>query len=216
MQAERAHISALPLSTVTAMTTGGQIIGRAHSKTLPPAAFYKHITVTPVLISGSHPHGMSTGRLFPPTGFPVICVSIITVISVDPDMLSAWTSGTVLADADRRPKLNYDLRVRGYNPERKAKQRGKNQFSHFLLLRLYEQAYGRSERDSNALISVRRAAASASFIGLARRLAENEAETDGASRNKSIGFSLCHYAWLHGPNEVPDSFPRPDKLRLSS
>ena len=105
-------------------------------KALSPATFYEHITVASVFISGSHPHRMSAWRLFPPTGFPVIGVSIITVVSVDPDMLSAWTSGTMLADADRRPKLNYDLRVRGYNPERKAKQRGKNQFSHFLLLRL--------------------------------------------------------------------------------
>jgi len=138
MQAERAHMSALPLSTATviAMTTGGQTVSRARSKALPPAAFYEHITVASVFISGSHPHRMSAWRLFPPTGFPVIGVSIITVVSVDPDMLSAWTSGTMLADADRRPKLNYDLRVRGYNPERKAKQRGKNQFSHFLLLRL--------------------------------------------------------------------------------
>jgi hypothetical protein len=56
----------------------------------------------------------------------------------------AWTGGTMLADADRRPKFYYDLSLSRY-PKRKAKQRDKNQFSHFLLLRLHEQVYGRRE-----------------------------------------------------------------------
>jgi hypothetical protein len=94
-------------------------------KALPPSAFYEDITITSVFIAGSYPHRMSTWRLFPPTTLPVICVSVITVISAYPDMVPAWTGGTMLADTDRRPKLYYDLSMSRY-PKRKAKQRGKN------------------------------------------------------------------------------------------
>ena len=49
----------------------------------------------------------------------------------------------MLTNTDRGTKLYYDLRMSRYYPKSKTKQRGKNQFSHFLLLRVSEQAYGR-------------------------------------------------------------------------
>ena len=53
------------------------------------------------------------------------------MISANPDMIPAWTSGTMLPDADRGPKLYYDLRMSRYYPKGKSKQRSKNQISHF-------------------------------------------------------------------------------------
>ena len=117
------------------MTAGGQIIVRARNEALPPVTFRVNIPVMAVRVSGSDPYRMSTWRLFPPARLPVICVSFIVVVSAYPDMVPAWTGGTMLADADRGPKPYYDLSMTRY-PERKAKQRGKNQFSHLVLLRL--------------------------------------------------------------------------------
>jgi hypothetical protein len=125
-----------------AMTAGGQIIVRPHNEALPPTTFRVNIPVVTVRVSGSDPYRMSTWRLFPPARLPVISVSFIAVVSAYPDMVPAWTGGTMLADADRGTKPYYDLSMSRY-PKRKAKKRGKNQFSHFLLLRLHEQVYGR-------------------------------------------------------------------------
>jgi hypothetical protein len=87
---------------------------------------------------------MGAGWLFPPARLPVICVSFIAMISAYPDVIPAWTNGTMLPDADRWPKLDYDLRMSRYYPKGKPKKRSENQSPHFLLLRLYEQVCGRS------------------------------------------------------------------------
>jgi hypothetical protein len=54
-------------------------------------------------------------------------------------------------DADRGPDLDYKLRLRGYHSQGKAEQCSKNQFSHSLLLRLYEQMHGRSGKAEHKL-----------------------------------------------------------------
>ena len=76
---------------------------------------------------------MGAGWLFPPARLPVICVSFIAMISAHPDVIPAWTNGTMFPDADRWPKLDYDLRMSRYYSKDKAKKRSENQISHFLL-----------------------------------------------------------------------------------
>jgi hypothetical protein len=102
---------------------------------LAPAAFRINIPVTAPRVSGSNPSGIGAGWLFPPARLPVICVPFIAMISAYPDVIPAWTNGTMLPDADRWPKLDYDLRMSRYYPKGKAKKRSKNQISHFLLRR---------------------------------------------------------------------------------
>jgi hypothetical protein len=89
---------------------------------------------------------MGARRLFPPARLPAVGIAIPAVVSVHPDMLPAWTSGTMFPDANRGPKLDYDLRMSRYDPKGKAKKRSKNQISHFLLHRLYEQVHGRFKK----------------------------------------------------------------------
>jgi hypothetical protein len=116
----------------------------AHIEALPPVAFGVNVPVMAVRVSGSNPYRMGAWRLFPPARLPVICVSFIVVVSAYPDMVPAWTGGAMLMDANRGTKFYDDLRMSRY-PKRKPKQRGNNQCSHFLLLRLHEQVYGRSQ-----------------------------------------------------------------------
>jgi hypothetical protein len=89
-----------------------------------------------VCVSGSDPYSMGAWRVFPPALLPVICVSVIVVVSAYPDMIPAWTRGAVFVDADRGPKLYDDLRIGRYYAKGKTKQSGKNEFSHLVLLRL--------------------------------------------------------------------------------
>jgi len=96
-----------------------------------------------VRISGRNPYRMSVWWFFPPARFPTVGIAIPAVISANPDMIPARADGTMLTNTDRGTKLYYDLRMSRYYPKSKTKQRGKNQFSHFLLLRVSEQAYGR-------------------------------------------------------------------------
>jgi hypothetical protein len=140
------------------MTAGGQIIERLYYR-LPPAAFRINIPVMAPRVSGSNPSRAGAGRLFPPARLPMICISFIAMISAHPDVIPAWTNGTMLPDADRWPKLDYDLRMSRYYPKGKAKKCRKNQISHFLLQRLYEQVLGRSRSSVNTLLKVREASA---------------------------------------------------------
>ena len=125
------------------MTTGGQIIVRRHNEALPPATFGIDITVMAMRVSRSHPYRMGVWRLFPPSRLPTVGIAVPVTVSRHPDVISAWTRRAVFADTDRGPELYHDLRMRGYYPKGKAKQRGKNQFSHFLLRCLCKQVYGR-------------------------------------------------------------------------
>jgi hypothetical protein len=127
------------------MTAGGQIIERLNYR-LPPVAFRINIPVMATRVSGSNPSRTGARRLFPPARLPVICVSFIAMISAHPDVIPAWTNGTMLPDADRWSKLDYYLRTGRYYPKGKSKQRSKNQISHSLLLGLYEQVCARSRR----------------------------------------------------------------------
>jgi hypothetical protein len=125
------------------MTAGGQIIVRAHNEALPPVTFRVNIPVMAARVSGSNPYRTGAWRLFPPPRLPGIGIAVVAMITPYPNMLPAWTRRAMFVDADRRPKPYYDLRMRGYYPKRKAKQRGEKQFSHFLLLRLIKHVNGR-------------------------------------------------------------------------
>ena len=118
-----------------AMTVGGQE-SSAFTTKLPPAPFRIKIPVMAVCVSGSDPYRMGAWRLFPPARLPVICVSFIAVVSAYPDVVPAWTRRAVFVNTNRWPKLYDDLRIGRYYPKGKAKQSGKNQFSHLVLLRL--------------------------------------------------------------------------------
>src|SRR5579864_119227 len=97
----------------------------------------------PVRISGRNPDRMSVWWSFPPARFPTVGIAIPAVISANPDMIPARADATMLTNTDRGTKPYYDLRMSRYYPKSKTEQRGKNKFSHFLLLRVYKQAYGR-------------------------------------------------------------------------
>lgn len=125
------------------MTVGGQKSSAFLTK-LPPVAFRINIPVMAVPVTRSDPYRIGAWRLFPPALLPVIGVSFIAVVSAYPDVVPAWTRRAVFVNANRWPKLYDDLRIGGYDPKGKAKQSGKNQCSHFLLLRLNEQVCGRS------------------------------------------------------------------------
>src|ERR1700675_616926 len=117
------------------MTVGGQESSASTTK-LPPVAFRINIPVMAVCVLGSDPYRMGGWRLFPPARLPVISVSFIAVVSAYPDVVPAWTRRAVFVNANRWPKLYNDLRIGRYYPKGKAKQSGKNQFSHLVLLRL--------------------------------------------------------------------------------
>ena len=92
-------------------------------------AFRIQVPVTAVPVLRSHPYSAGVWRLFPPARPPGVGIAIPVVVSVHPHMLTARAGGTMLANADRGPQLDYDLRMSG-NPDDKANQRGKKQFSH--------------------------------------------------------------------------------------
>jgi hypothetical protein len=125
------------------MTVGGQKSSAFLTK-LPPVAFRINIPVMAVPVTRSDPYRIGAWRLFPPALLPVIGVSFIAVVSAYPDVVPAWTRRAVFVNANRWPKLYDDLRIGRYDPKGKAKQSGKNQCSHFLLLRRNEQVCGRS------------------------------------------------------------------------
>src|ERR1017187_4634235 len=127
-----------------AMTAGGQMTERGHNEELPPVTFRIDIPVMAVRVSGSNPSRTGAWRHFPPTRLPSVGVAITAVISPNPDVISAWTKGAMLPNANRRPKPDNDLRMSRYQPQGKPKQHGKSQFSYFLLRWLYKQVYGRS------------------------------------------------------------------------
>jgi hypothetical protein len=103
---------------------------------LPPAAFDEDVTVVSVLPSRGNPYGMLARWFFPTSRLPRIRIAVPAVISTDPDMSYAWPDSAVLVNTYRRPKLHYYLRVSGCHPQGESKKRGKNQFSHLMLLYL--------------------------------------------------------------------------------
>ena len=125
------------------MTFGGQK-SSAFRTPLPPVAFGINIPVTAMPVTGGDPYRIGARRFFPPARLPVIFVSFIAVVSAYPDVVPAWTRRAVFVDANRWPNPYNDLSIGRYYPKGQAKQSGKNQCSHFLLLRLKEQVYGRS------------------------------------------------------------------------
>jgi hypothetical protein len=87
-------------------------------------ACYKYITTAAVGISGSYPDSMSTGTLLPTSRLPGIGVAIPTVISPDPDMLAAWSDGSMLFDGNRRPEPDHHIgRLSTANPDANPQQR---------------------------------------------------------------------------------------------
>ena len=77
----------------------------AYCVNLAPAALYHHISVTPMLPAGSNPHRMRTRRRFPSASLPCIGISIPTVVSAYPDMLTAWPRAAMLNKEPRRCDL---------------------------------------------------------------------------------------------------------------
>jgi len=108
----------------------------AFTPKLPPVTFRINIPVMAVCVSGSDPYRMGAWWLFPSARLPVICVSFIAVVSAYLYVVSAWTRRAVFVNANRWPKFYNDLCIGRYHPKSKAKQSGKNHFSHFVLLRL--------------------------------------------------------------------------------
>jgi hypothetical protein len=88
---------------------------------LPPMTFRIHIPVMAARVSGSNPYRMGAWRRFPAARLPTVGIAIPAVVSADPDVSAAWPSGTMLSDANRGTKLNYDLRMSGYNHKGSAK-----------------------------------------------------------------------------------------------
>src|ERR1039458_3511437 len=99
-----------------AMTAGGQMPERGHNEELPPVTFRIDIPVMAVRVSGSNPSRTGAWRHFPPTRLPSVGVAIPAVISPNPDVISAWTKGAMLPNANRRPKPDNDLRMSRYQP----------------------------------------------------------------------------------------------------
>jgi hypothetical protein len=99
-----------------AMTAGGQMTERGHNEELPPVTFRIDIPVMAVRVSGSNPSRTGAWRHFPPTRLPSVGVAIPAVISPNPDVISAWTKGAMLPNANRRPKPDNDLRMSRYQP----------------------------------------------------------------------------------------------------
>ena len=88
---------------------------------LSPVAFRIHIPVTTVRVSGSDPSRTGPWRLFPPSRLPAVGIAIPAVVSADPHVIPAWPRGTMLADANRGTKFNYDFRMGGYYRKRSTK-----------------------------------------------------------------------------------------------
>ena len=82
---------------------------------LSPTTFGIHIPVAAVSVSGSNPFRMRAWRLFPPARLPAVGSAIPVVVATHPDVIPAWSNRTMLADADRGTKLDYDLRMSGYS-----------------------------------------------------------------------------------------------------
>src|ERR1017187_9346903 len=99
-----------------AMTAGGQMTERGHNEELPPVTFRIDIPIMAVRVSGSNPSRTGAWRHFPPTRLPSVGVAIPAVISPNPDVISAWTKGAMLPNANRRPKPDNDLRMSRYQP----------------------------------------------------------------------------------------------------
>jgi hypothetical protein len=131
---------ALDNDTVTA---GGQMTGRGHGKELPPVAFRVNIPAMAVRVPRSNPSRADAWRCFPSACLPSVGIAVPTLISANPDMTAAWTKRAVFPDANRWPEPDNHFRMGGHQPKGKAKQRGKNQFSHVLLLRVMKQVRGR-------------------------------------------------------------------------
>jgi hypothetical protein len=68
---------------------------------LPPPAIDKDIPVMAMRVPRSDPYRMGARRLFPPARLPAVGIAIPAVVSAHPDMLPAWTSGTMFPDANR-------------------------------------------------------------------------------------------------------------------
>ena len=119
------------------------------------------------------------------------------MISAYPDVIPAWTNGTMLPDADRWTKLDYNLRLSRYYPKGKAKKRSKNQISHFLLQRLHEQVHGRSR----------------SSVSFSFGFAESDIERDGPPWNNSIGIGLFLHVRLDSLEQLFDNITSPGKIR---
>jgi len=128
-----------------AVTGGGQMTARGHNEPLPPAAFHINIPVTAVHVPGSNPSRANAWRRFPPARLPSVGIAVPALISVNPDVFAAGPKRAVFPDANRRPEPYNHFRMSGHQPKCKAEQRGKNQFSHVLLLLVMEQMRGRSE-----------------------------------------------------------------------
>jgi hypothetical protein len=126
-----------------AVTAGGQMTGRGHGEELPPVAFPVNIPVMAVRVPGSNPSHADTWRRFPPARLPSVGIAVPALISANPDVIMARAKRAVFPDANRRPKPYDHFRMGGHQPKGKAKQRGKNQFSHVLLLRVMKQVRGR-------------------------------------------------------------------------
>jgi len=111
----RGHSGMTPNTIATgktdAMTAGGQMTERGHNEELPPVTFRIDIPVMAVRVAGSNPSRTGARRHFPPTRLPSVGVAIPAVISPNPDVIPAWTKGTVLPNANRRPKPDNDLRM---------------------------------------------------------------------------------------------------------
>ena len=76
---------------------------------LPPMAFYKYVTVTPVSISRSHPHCMLPWWDFPTALLPCVGMTIPSMVAANPNMPAAWSGAAVLPNGNRRPELNDNL-----------------------------------------------------------------------------------------------------------
>src|SRR6266550_4972427 len=97
---------------------------------LPPATIHEDISVMPVTPARGYPHRMLTGRNFPATALPDICVPVPPMVSGHPDMAWARSYDALLVDTNRRPKLYNDLRMSGHHPQCHSKQRGEKYFPH--------------------------------------------------------------------------------------
>ena len=126
-----------PSRKSSALGGGSGYHGASDWKLLPPA-FDKDISITPVPPSWRDPYDVLARRKVPSSRLPGIRIPVPAMVAADPDMPPARSDGAVLMDANRGSQLHHDLRVSGYYPKGKAKKRGKNQFSHLLLLLLYQ------------------------------------------------------------------------------
>jgi hypothetical protein len=69
---------------------------------LPPSAVDEHMSIMPVLVSGSDPDGVLARRDFPSSWLPGTSTPVPAVIARNPHMSPAWCRGAMLPDANRR------------------------------------------------------------------------------------------------------------------